>query len=419
VTSVTATPETLGEQYDPLGVHLDDPYPFYAHARRQAPIFFSPKANAWVVTRLRDVKKVLRDAKTYSSCNSLRPPAPLSPKVDEILTSVYPWMSNLIEMDGAEHRQQRTPAAAMLSPEQVTALEPYIVEQAITLVDALIAGDRPADFMAAYANRLPVSVIGHLVGFPPEQHEEMGHLSRRAAAIAIGHRFESEDEQIEVAHDWLRYQALVGELVRERRAAPRADLMSSLVAALAPGTGPLSREQEGTVVFIAFGLALAGHITTSALLGNGMRHLLEHPDQWRLLCERPDLIPNAIEEIARFDTPTHIFMRQTTTETTLAGQRLPAGAEVLIWLAGGNRDESAFDRADEFDITRKMETSHVVFGHGAHYCVGAGLARREVEVSLRVLTERLPGLRLVPDQQITTRPSLSQRGPLSLLVDWS
>jgi cytochrome P450 len=420
VTAETATtPETLGEQYDPLGVHLDDPYPFYARAQRQTPIFFSPRANAWVVTRLRDVKKVLRDWQTYSSCNSLRPPVPLSPKVDEVLAGSSPLTGNLIELDGPEHRRHRAPSADMLCAEQVTALEPYMIEQGNALIDAFTAAGAPADFMAAYANRLPVSVVCHLVGFPPERHEEMGDLSRRAAALALGHRFESEDEQIETAHCWLRYEAMVAELLRERRAEPRADLMSRLAMGLVPGDAPLTREQEAAIVPIAFGLSLAGHITTSALLGNGLRHLLEHPEQWRLLCERPELIPTAVEEIARYDTPTHTFMRQTTRETTLAGQRLPAGADILIWLAAGNRDASVFDRADEFDLTRTLPTSHVVFGHGAHYCVGAMLARREIEVSLRMLTERLPGLRLVPDQQIRMRPSLSQRGPLSLLVTWS
>ncbi len=419
MTSVTATPETLGEQYDPLGVHLDDPYPFYARAQRQAPIFFSPKLNAWVVTRMRDVKKVLRDGKTFSSCNTLRPFTPLSPKVDELLAAGYPQTGNLIQLDGEEHWQQRAPAAAMLSAEQVSALEPYMIEQGNALIDGFTADGPPADFMAAYANRLPVSVVCHLVGFSPEQHEEMGNLSRQAAGLALGHRFASEDEQIETAHMWLRYEGMVAGLMRERRAEPRADLMSQLVTALAPGDAPLTRDQEAAMVPIIFGLALAGHITTSALLGNGLRHLLEHPDQWRLLCERPELIPNAVEEIARYDTPTHLFLRQTTTETTLAGQWLPAGAEVAVWLAGGNRDESAYDRAGEFDITRTLQTAHVVFGQGAHYCVGAGLARREAEVSLRMLTERLPGLRMVPDQQITMRPSLSQRGPLSLLVTWS
>ncbi|GAA2079527.1 cytochrome P450 [Actinomadura alba] len=414
------TPGSLGELYDPLGVHMDDPYPFFARARREAPIFFSPKADAWVVTRLRDIKEVLRDGKTYSSCNSLRPLTPLSPKVQELLATGYPEVPNFVQLDGEEHRRQREPAAAAFSPEMVDATEADIVEQANALVDAIIEGGVPVDFMGAFANRLPVSVIAKLVGYPPEQHETMGNLSRKAAGIVIGLRFESEDEELDAAHAWLQYQRMVARLLHERRAEPRFDLMSGLVMTLGPedDDAPLPLEVEALIVHIGFGLALAGHITTSALLGNGLRALLEHPEQWRLLCERPELIPSAVEEIARFDTPTLSFMRQTTTETMLARQRLPAGADVLVSLASGNHDETVFDRADEFDITRTLPTSHVVFGYGAHYCVGAPLARREIEVALSVLTSRLPGLRLVPDQQIAMRPSVSQRGPLSLHVTW-
>lgn len=416
---MTAVPKSLGEQYDPLGVHLDDPYPFYLYARRTTPIFFSPKLNAWVVTRLADVKRVLRDGQTFSSMNKLRPFSPLSPGVYQVLVQGYPQTPLMFTLDGEAQQRWRIPIVAGFSPERVDATESYLVARAVALLDAFTAGAE-ADFMAGYANPLAVSVICHLMGFPAGEHETLGNDSRRAAALAMGHRFLSEEEQIEAARAWVRHQYAIGRHVTDRRTAPRTDLISELVAARAPGDAPLTPDQEAELVGHIFGTTLAGHTTTSALLGNGLLRLLHHhPDQWRLLCERPDLVPNAVEEIARFDTPTHIFLRRTTRETTVAGQRLPAGAEIAVWLAAANRDESAFDRAEEFDITRKAQRNHVVFGHGTHFCVGAGLARREVEISLRLLTGRFPGLHLVPDQQITFRPSLDQRGPNSLRVAWT
>lgn len=168
-----------------------------------------------------------------------------------------------------------------------------------------------------------------------------------------------------------------------------------------------------------WGVIIAGHNTPSAALADGLLQLLSRPEQWRLLCRRPELIPNAVEEIARFCTPFHIFLRKTTTETTLAGQPLPKDAELAVWLAAANRDETVFERPGEFDITRPLQSGHVGFGIGAHFCVGAGLARREIEVTLRLLTERFPQLLLVPDQEIAFRPSLTQRGPLSLQVTWA
>jgi cytochrome P450 len=418
VTSVTAIPESLGEQYDPLGVHMADPYPFYTHARRSAPIFFSPRLDAWVVTRMADVKKVLRDGKTFSSVNSLRPFAPLSPSVYEVLATGYPQVYTMIQLDGEAHQHWRGPSATSFSAERVNAAEPYITERANALVDGFAAGGT-IDFMTAYANPLAVSVICHLMGYSADQHELIGDDGHRAASLTMGHQFLSDDEQTEAANSWVRFQRVIGEHVRDRRAAPQADLMSEMIAAYVPGDGPLTPQQEAELVGHFFGTTLAGHITTSALLGNGLIRLLSHPDQWRLLCEQPALIPNAVEEIARFDTPTHIFLRRTTTETTVAGQRLPEGAEVAVWLAAANRDETFFDRAEEFDITRTTPRNHVVFGHGVHFCVGAALARREIEISLRVLTRRLPSLRLVPEQQITYRPTLDHRGPISLHLTWS
>jgi cytochrome P450 len=409
--------EALGDVYDPLGAHLDDPYPFYTRARRAERIFFSPVLNAWVVTRLADVRSVLRDGHTYSSANSLRPFTPFPPAVYAEMAKAYPPHAVFITMDGEQHRRLRTPAAAGFLPERVAAAEPYITERATELVEEF-GGAGSADFISGYANRLPVDVICHLVGFPPEEAATIGDDSRRAASLGMGHRFQSEEEQVEAARSWVRFEQSIARHLAVRRTAPRDDFISELVAWHAPGDTPLTREQETTLVNLVFGVTLPGHITTSALLGNGLLRLLTQREQWHLLCARPDLVPNAAEEIARYDTPTHMFLRVTTKDTELAGQQLPAGTEVALWLAAANRDETAFDRAEEFDITRPTQAQHVVFGHGAHFCPGAGLARRQIEISLRVLTERLTSLRLTPDQQITFRPTLDHRGPMSLYVEW-
>ncbi|HEU5160885.1 MAG TPA: cytochrome P450 [Streptosporangiaceae bacterium] len=410
--------ESLGDLYDPFGTHMDDPWPFYTRAQRETPIFFSPVLKAWVLTRLDDVRKVLRDGKTYSSANVLRPLAPFSPRVFPVLASGYPMVPPLLMLDGEQHRRQRAPYADALSADHVHDLEPYITKQAAALIDKFTAGGPTADLVADYANPLPTSIICHLMGFAPEDHDTLGDDTRLAAGLAMGHRFDSEDEQVEAAHAWVRSQRMIGRYAVERRAKPEGDLLSHVVAAWAPGEDPLTPQQEAGIAGELFGVIIAGHNTPSAAIADGLLRLLEDPERWRLLCDRPDLIPNAVEEIARFSTPFHIFLRKTTEDTTLAGRELPAGAEIAVWLAAANRDESVFERANEFDITRPITGSHLGFGVGAHFCVGAGLARRELEITLRLLTERLPGLRLVPDQRISFCPSISQRGPLSLPVTW-
>jgi cytochrome P450 len=410
--------ESLGDQYDPFGRHLDDPYPFYLRAQREMPIFFSSKLDVWVVTRLADVKKVLRDELTFSSVNTLRPLAPFSSQVFPILFGGYPLVPVFVVMDGEQHKQRRQPWAVGFGPDRVAAVRHYVTNRAIALAEDLIAGENTAEFMTDYANPLPVSVICHMMGYAPEHHNALGEDTRRAATLAMGHLFSSDDEQVEAAESLVRSQQLIGRYVAERMAAPRDDLISEAVAAYAPGGGPLAEEEEAELVATIFGVTLAGHINSSALLGTGVLRLLKHPEQWRLLCDQPDLIPNAIEEIFRFCTPGHIFLRQTTQDTILAGQELPAEAEVAVLLAAANRDEAAFDRPAEFDITRKPRTAHVAFGHGPHFCPAAGLGRLELEISLHILTERLPKLRLIPGQPATSRPSLASNGPFTVPVTW-
>ncbi|GAA4063305.1 cytochrome P450 [Actinomadura miaoliensis] len=412
--------DPLGEEYDPLGVHLDDPHAFYERARKAEPIFFSPALNAWVVTRLSEVRRVLRDGATFSSANTLRPFAPLSPRVlAELAASPYPPCATFIEMDGEPHRRLRSMVAAPFAPERVAEAEPYIAERAAALAGELAAecaAHGRADFMERFAGRLPVDVICRLVGIPAEESEQVGADGLRAASLTMAHRFAAEDEQVEAARAQERLRRLIARHVRARLAEPRDDLIGAVTAACARGEDGLTPDREAAAVDLIFGVVLPGHITTSAMLGNGLLRLLTHRDQWRLLCERRDLLPNAVEEIARYDTPTHVFLRVTTRDAIVAGRYLPAGTEIAVWLAAANRDEEAFPGGEEFDVSRSAPAGHVTFGYGAHYCLGAPLARLQTEVALRVLTERLPELRLVPGQRIAYRPTLDHRGPLALQV---
>ncbi len=411
-------PESLEDEYDPLGIHLDDPYSFYARAQREKPVFFSSKLGVWVVTRLTDVKKVLRDGQTFSSVNGLRPLEPISMEVLPILFSGYPLVPVFLVMDGEEHAQRRQPWAAGFGPGRVEAVRPYVTRRATALADDLIAGESTAELMTAYANPLTIGVICHMMGYAPEDEAELGEDLRNSVKLAVGYVCHSGDEQARAAQSWVRSQQLIGRYVDAYRAVPGDDLISEVIAAYAPGGAALTEDEEAELVGSAWGVTLAGHITSSAVIGAGVLALLENPGQWRLLCDQPALIPNAVEEIFRFCAPGHLFLRQATRDTVLAGQELPAGAEVAVCPAAANRDEAAFDRPGEFNISRESSTRHVAFGHGPHYCIGFRLARLELEISLRILTERFPKLRLVPDQPATWRPSLIQKGPATVTVTW-
>jgi cytochrome P450 len=408
------TSPSLGERYQPFGVHLQDPYTFYALARRTEPVFFSPALEVWVVTRYDDIRAVLRDPETFSSLNALRPVVRFHPGTIEELRKGFPMVPSIPSSDGELHRRLREPLTRALTPEKVAALVPFIRERADALVDAFVA-DGHAELMGQYAYPLPVEVLAKLLDLDPSDWASVTHQSYESVAMISSDL--PEAEQAEAARQYVAFQHLLTGYIEARRKAPRDDLISQVVTALAPGPGPLSFEQQAELVVCLSSVTFAGHTTTSSLLGTGVWHLLSDRERWELLRERPELIPGAVEEMARFDPAVQGFFRVTTRPATVGGIELPAGAEVLVLYGSGNRDEALSERPGEFDVTRSP-TRHLAFGHGLHACVGAGLARTELRVALETLTQRLPAMRLAAGRSVEIRPGLNHRGPWALHVEW-
>jgi cytochrome P450 len=412
--TTSQSPSRLGATYDPLGADLADTYPFYARARREEPVFFAPRFQAWIVTRYDDVVTVLRNPEVFSSANALRPLVHYYPATLAELGKGYPLGLTAVGSDGADHQRLRAPFARGLSPERVNAVTQFIHEQANALVDRFI-DDGNAELMEQYANPLPFRVIAYLVGVDEADMDEAYAGSVAHALLNLSQL--PEGEQLQAARGSVAFQRMMARYIADRRAAPRDDLASEVVTALAPGTDPIPLEQEAEVIWALVGLVLAGHTTTSGMMGSGIRHLLSHRDQWALLCQQPELVRNAVEEIARYDTSVQGFFRITTKEATLGAVRLPAGAELMLAYGSANRDEALTSQADTFDITRPP-TRHLAWATGPHRCVGAGLARAQLAATLAVLTKRLPRLRLSGDEGVELRPSLAMRGPRALFVDW-
>ncbi|WP_241684307.1 cytochrome P450 [Actinomadura sp. J1-007] len=213
----------------------------------------------------------------------------------------------------------------------------------------------------------------------------------------------------------VRFWDYLRAFVAERIAAPRDDLTSALLA-LRDGGGRVFTLDEIRSVLFAF--LTAGHETTSSLLANGVRRLLEHPSAWRELRDDPGLVEGAVEEILRFDTSVVGWRRRTLRDVEIGGVPVPAGEQVLMLLGAANRDPGAFDDPEVFDIRRANASDHVSFGRGVHFCIGAPLARLEARTVLRVLTRRLPDARLVPGQDHGFVPNVAFRAPRRLLVEW-
>ncbi|MGI5479583.1 cytochrome P450 [Streptomyces lavendofoliae] len=395
-----------------------DPYPLYARARRTAGLLHVPELDAWLVARDADVREVLLRPGDFSSARSLRPDVRPGPAALAVLARGLGNRPTVVTTDGAAHRRHRAPLNSGLSAPRVAALLPYAARAAGELVDGFAADGR-TELMAAYAKKLPGAVVGRLLGLDPADVPAAVHGGRRAEQLLF--RPLTEDEQVAAAEDVVALQHLLDDLVRDRRTRPRDDLCSALVAALAPGTAPLTPDQRHELVATTQNFLIAGHLTTTALIGTTLLHLLGHPGQWDLVRARPDLIPAAVEEAARYDTPVQGFRRTTTRPVTLAGTRLPAGAALFVAYGSANRDETRYERAGTFDITRPLahpHVRHVAFGHGTHGCPGSQLARAQLRLTVELFSRRLPGLRLAEGYDVVMRPTLIHRSPETLHVTW-
>ncbi|WP_254715253.1 cytochrome P450 [Actinomadura sp. NAK00032] len=378
-----------------------DPYPCYARAREAPGLTFVPELDAWLVARHADARAVLRDPEAFSSANALKPDVVPGPEAVEVLRSVPAGRPVVLTADGDDHRRVREPLSRGLSPKRVEAAIPFITRRAEELV-ASFAGDHRVELMGRCARVLPGEVIGHLLGLDPADVPDLIEGSHRAEDLVF--RRMSTAEQVAAARAVAGMKRLLD--AHARGSAGADGLCGEMVRGIEP---------HGTLVSNLQNLMLAGHLTTTALIGTAVLHLLRDREQWELLCARPELAPAAVEEAARYDTAIQGLRRVATRPVAPAGTELPAGAEVFVAFGAAGRDPDAHERPDEFDITR-APARHLAFGHGAHACPGAHLARAQVRITLETLARELPGLRLAEPAEM--EPSLIHRSPKELVVTW-
>jgi cytochrome P450 len=413
-----ATPDAapgcpVRDGFDPLSEHyLADPYAVLAGLPTAGePVFYAPSIGYYVVTRYAEIEQVFRDPRTYSAAVAQAPLAPLVPEAQQILLAGgHQPQPSMVSLDEPEHARLRRPAARAFSVKRVNAMRPALEAATTRLLDA-VAGQPEFDLVGALAFPLPAHMVFTLMGVPETDYPQLKLWCGYRAALSWGRP--AAPDQVEIAASIAAYRRYLRDLVDAKAATPGDDLTSDLLAIHAEDPARLTLDEISSILF---SLSFAGHETTTGLIGNTVRRLLEEPDRWDEVAADPGLIPRAVDETLRFDPSVPVWRRVTTRRVRLGGIDLPAGARLFLWLAAAGRDASVFPDPDRFDPRRSGAAEHLAFGKGLHYCLGASLGKLETRVAVTHLAQRYPRLRLVPGQQLTFHPNISFRGPQTLLV---
>ena len=403
----------VDESFDPLSPeYLADPYAVLAKLPGDgAPVFYAPSIGYYVVTRYHDIEAVFKDPASYSAAVAQAPLVPLAPEAQQILLAGgHKPQPSMVSLDEPAHARLRKPAARAFSMKRVTAMIPAIEATTARLLDA-VAAETEFNLVAALAFPLPANIVFSLMGVPAQDFARLKDWCGYRAALSWG-RPEPQD-QVEIATSMAAYRAYMRDLVTAKAETPGDDLTSDLIAIHREAPDRLELAEISSILF---SLSFAGHETTTGLIGNTIRRLLEEPARWAEIAAQPGLIPAAVEESLRYDPSVPVWRRVTTRPVTLGGTDLPAGARLFLWLAAAGRDAAAFGAPDRFDLHRPDADRHLAFGQGLHFCLGANLGKLETQIAIAELARRYPGLRLAPDQVLTFHPNISFRGPQSLLV---
>ncbi|SLN60789.1 Biotin biosynthesis cytochrome P450 [Roseovarius albus] len=377
------------------------PYETYKQQREIAPLAWDDSVNAWAAYKFADISKVLK-SKEFSAERVSRARHRYKPEFQPVFDIIARIM---IQVDDPVHRHLRDATHAAFTRTAVVEYEADIRERCKRLLKpGLERGE--IEFMSEFSVPLPLLVIAKIVGVPSEDLQQIKEWCDAYSWIILKFYTHIDDADLEVRSkqvmDFVHY---LDEKVEAALKSPKEDLLSSLALA-ARDQGILTREQVTANLMI---LLNAGNETTTCVLGNGVRLLLEHPDQRQLLKDDPSLIPNAIEEIMRFETPVTISGRIATTDLELGGQTIHQEELVLMFLASGNRDPERFENPDKFDVTR-TRNHHLSFGTGTHLCAGIQLARFEAKVAFEFLLPYLDRFELL-ETTVTWADNLNLRGP--------
>lgn len=402
--------------YDPMSPgHMDDPCPAHRRLRDEHPVYYSERHDLWVISRFDDVTAAARDFETFSSTTPIGAKSAPCAEAIEILGRgrVKPPLPDTLQtLDPPAHRANRRIVNQVFNARRIAGLEDFVRRTVLDLAKSFVPRGS-VEIIEELAVPLPMRVITHLLGFPPE---DMPQLKRWSDAIAGGLSPDlSDEEQIEGALATTGWFDRVADEIEDRRRSPRGDFLSDLATADRPDAGPLSLAEA---VGIATQAMVAGNETTTGLLGGAFVALAERPELRAQLVAEPSLIATFVEEALRTVSPVQGLYRITTRDVGIRGTVIPAGSRVQLLWGAANTDPAEFPDPHRIDLHRERAWHHLAFGHGPHLCPGAAVSRQEARVALEILLPSMEGLRPAAGWKPSWKKHFHLRGPLDVRLEF-
>ncbi|GLZ15922.1 cytochrome P450 hydroxylase [Actinomadura sp. NBRC 104425] len=399
------------------------PFAAYSDLRSEHPVVWSGRLNAWVVSRYDDIREILRDPVTFSN-RSASGPSSVTPLARHVMESPdFPEKTRrqaerrmrlsqspvLLNCDPPEHKRQRGLVSAAFTPRRVAQMEPQIQQITDDLIDAF-AAEGQVELVGAFALPLPMTIIATILGVPLDMMHTFKRWSE-AFTQGVGALNLSRQEIIDLFQAVDEFYDYFTEQLERRRTEPADDLLTHLLEARLEGEQPLTQDE---ILQMLVQFLVAGNETTTNLIASTVYRLVRDRELMARVKADPSLIPTLIEECLRLEAPAQGIFRTATVDCQIGGQAIPAGSMIYLVYASGNRDDSAFPDPDAIKLD-DSRGHHLAFGRGEHVCLGANLARKEANVAIRTLLERLEDIRLaVETDSIPYHNSFALRGPSSL-----
>ena len=391
------------------------PFHVYQQLQEEAPVWQMPGTNVFVVTRYDDIREIIRDPGRFSSSfSALLNTGSSNEEVNTIYGQGYEMVETLLTQDPPRHRVYRNLVNKVFSNKRIEGMRSEVEKMSNELIDQWI--DEPeVDLLNRFCVPLPIYVISDQLGVPRSELSLIKKWSD-ASASRLG-RLADEEEQIQNAKDIVEFQHYFAALLDRMREAPEDNIISDL-ANNTIDEGRLLTKPEALGMIQQ--ILVAGNETSTSAIAGGVVLMIQNPDQQAMLRQHPDLIPGAVEEILRLETPTSGMWRRATADTEIGGVDIPEGAFLMVRFAAGNRDESIFTEGGAMSVARENADSHLAFGQGTHFCLGAQLARMEMQVALTGLLNRTTDWALVEGKNpLKHSPNVLLRGLTDLHISFS